>query len=201
MRDARRGIVGACLVLACTSASADDGALPATGPAVASPDRPSFSRPSGDLALTASAGMLGSDAIYDLRLAYFALPWLGLEATLAHNPSGSEHAVLHYANAVARYDHPGRIRPFVTAGLGSIEVFPGIAVNAKPVTKLLLDAGAGTLFHLRDDVGLRFEARAFTVLDEQEAHRGAYSYFEWSCGVTFSRSLHTSAPSETGAEP
>src|SRR5262245_7890088 len=75
---------------------------PAAAPAPALPsgfDPNDVRRPSGDLALTAGAGVLGRDPIYSLRLAYFPLSWLGAEANLAHNPSGSEHAVLHYANA------------------------------------------------------------------------------------------------------
>lgn len=190
MRRWAGGITGACLALCTSAATLHADVLPADAGPVA-----------GDVALGVGAGMLGADPVYALRLAYFALPWLGFEATLGHNPSGSEHAVLHYANAVGRLHHQGRLRPFVTAGLGTIEVFPGIAVNAKPVTKLLLDAGAGTHLHLRDDVALRFEARSFTILDQQEGHRGAYHYLEWSCGVTFSRPLHTPEPSETGAQP
>lgn len=188
----RAGIAGACLVLigCAASAQADAGRLAGNVDA-----------PAGDLALSVGAGFLGSDPLYTIRFAYFALPWLGLEASLGHNPSGSEHALLHCASAVLRLDRPARIRPFVTAGLGTIEVFPGTAVNATSVTKLLFNAGAGTHLHLRDDVALRFEARALTILDQQEGHRGAYDYLEWSCGVIFRRRLHTPESSETGAEP
>lgn len=199
--------IAASAALAATPATADvPGLEAAPDSAIVASPAPSVAieqpRPSGDLALSAGAGMLGNDPIYSLRLAYFALPWLGAEANLAHNPSGSEHAVLHYANAIARLDRGlGRVRPFATAGLGTIEVFPGTALNAKPVTKLLLDAGAGAHLQLFPDVALRVEARSFTVLDEQEARRGAYSYLEWSGGVTFSRALRTPVSSETGAEP
>jgi hypothetical protein len=199
----RGGFACACIALAATASWAraeEPQAAPAgfvdDTQAAASPGRAG-----GDFALTAEAGYLGSDPEYTLRLAYFALPWLGMEATLAHNPSGSDHAILHYVNAVARLDRPGHLRPFVTAGLGTIEVFPGTAINAAPVTKLLLNAGAGTHLHLRDDVALRVEARSFTILDQQEGHRGAYQYLEWSCGVTFRRQLHTPETSETGAQP
>jgi hypothetical protein len=183
--------VGPVLVTACLALG---GAAPARGEAAAV-------TPPGNFTLTAAAGQLGSDPIYNLRLAYYPQTWLGLEGTLAHNPSGSVHALLHYANAIARWPRPGRLRPFVTAGLGTIEVFPGTALNARPVTKLLLDAGAGTQLHLREDVALRFEVRSFSVLDQQEGHRGAYAYAEWSCGLTFTRSLHASEVSDTGAEP
>jgi len=197
----RGGVACACIALA-TATGVHAQSAPASTPFVDDTQAaPPSDRTGGDLALTAGAGYLGSDPMYALRLAYFALPWLGMEATLGHNPSGSEHAILHYANAVARFDRPGHVRPFVTAGLGTIEVFPGIAINASPVTKLLLNVGAGTHLHLRDDVALRVEARSFTILDQQEGHRGAYQYLEWSCGVTFRRQLHTPETSETGAQP
>jgi hypothetical protein len=153
------------------------------------------------LTLGATAGRLGDDPVYALRLGYFAKSWLGLEATLAHNPSSDVHALLHYANATARWQSPVRLAPFVTAGLGTIHVFPGNAVNARSVTKLLLNVGGGTHFFLRDDIALRLEARSFTVVDQQEARGGAYHYLEWSGGLTFSRPLHTPASSEMGAEP
>jgi hypothetical protein len=155
----------------------------------------------GHLALTFMGGQLGNDPIYSMRVAYFASPWIGLEATLAHNPAHGVHAVLHYANATALLPNLSRLRPFVTAGLGTIHVFPGAAVNATSVTKLLLNAGGGTHVFLRDDVALRLEARSFTVLDQQEGHRGAYHYVEWSGGITFYRPLRDPEPSETGAEP
>ena len=201
MTGLRGGIACACLALAAVNGVRAQ-SMPASATLIDDTQAvPANVRTGGDLALTAGAGYLGSDPVYALRLAYFALPWLGMEATLGHNPSGSEHAILHYANAVARLDRPGWVRPFVTAGLGTIEVFPGTAINASPVTKLLLNAGAGTHLHLRDDVALRVEARSFTILDQQEGHRGAYQYLEWSCGVTFRRQLHTPETSETGAQP
>lgn len=155
----------------------------------------------GHLALTVSAGQLGDDPLYNLRLAYFAQDWLGLEATVAHNPAGSVHAALHYANATALLPNLSRLRPFATAGLGMIHVFPGTAINANSVTKLLLNAGGGTHVFLRDDLALRLEARSFTVLDQQEAHRGAYHYVEWSGGLTFYRSLRAPTSFEMGAVP
>ena len=115
--------------------------------------------------------------------------------------SSATHAALHYVNGTALFGSLARLRPFVTAGLGTIEVFPGAALNARSVTKLLLDAGGGTHFFLRDDVALRLEARSFTVLDQQEAHRGAYHYVEWSGGLTFYRSSRAPETSETGAAP
>jgi hypothetical protein len=155
----------------------------------------------GHLALTTSGGQLGDDPIYSLRLAYFGSSWLGMEATIAHNPASDVHAALHYANVSALLPNVSRIRPFATAGLGTIHVFPGTAINAKSVTKLLLNAGGGTHLFLRDDLALRFEARSFTVLDQQEAHRGTYHYFEWSGGLTFYRSLRAPVSAEMGAEP
>jgi hypothetical protein len=181
-----------CLALGAPAAHAGDATdLTFTGHAPAA----------GHLSLTASAGVLGNDPLYNLRLGYFASSWLGMEATLAHNPSSNVHALLHYANATALAPNTWRLRPFATAGTGIIHVFPGTSINARSVTKLLVDVGGGTHFFLRDDVALRFEARSFTVMDQQESHRGTYHYMEWSGGLTFYRRLHDPESSETGALP
>lgn len=153
------------------------------------------------LSLTAAAGYLGRDPIYNLRLAYYPSARLGMEATLAHNPSSDVHAALHHVNATGLLATRGLLRPFVTAGLGTIQVFPGAALNARSVTKLAVNAGGGTHVFLRDDVALRLEARSFTVLDQQEGRGGAYHYLEWSGGLTFYRPLYAGGTSETGAAP
>jgi hypothetical protein len=158
-------------------------------------------RGAGTIAMAVTGGQLGADPIYNLRLAYYPTDWLGLEATVAHNPSSDTHAALHHAGASARVPGVWRLQPFAAAGLGTIQVFPGNALNATSVTKLLLHAGGGAHFFLRDDVALRFEARSFAILDQQESHRGTYGYAEWSVGLAFFRSLFAPAPSETGAEP
>jgi hypothetical protein len=186
-------MAGACLALA--------GSGVATARAQGDLDWTATPPSSETLTLGATAGQLGDDPVYALRLGYFATSWLGVEATLAHNPSSDVHALLHYANATARWQSPVRLAPFVTAGLGTIHVFPGNAVNARSVTKLLLNVGGGTHFFLRDDIALRLEARSFTVVDQQEARGGAYHYLEWSGGLTFSRPLHAPESSEMGAEP
>ena len=155
----------------------------------------------GSLSLTAGAGQLGSQPVYELRLGYFPTAYLGMEATLAHNVASGLHAVLHYVNADAQVGTFCRVRPFATAGLGTIEVFPSGAVAASSVTKLLLNAGGGLWFVLRDAVAMRLEARSFTVFDQQEGHRGAYDYGEWNVGFTFHRSLRAPGTSETGAAP
>lgn len=193
LRKRRLTITGACLVLA--------GVVPVHAQEGGDPSWNAAPRGAESLTLGATAGQLGDDPVYALRLGYFATPWLGFEATLAHNPSSDVHALLHYANATARWQSPVRLAPFVTAGLGTIHVFPGNAVNARSVTKLLLNVGGGTHFFLRDDIALRLEARSFTVVDQQEARGGAYHYLEWSGGLTFSRPLHAPESSEMGAEP
>jgi hypothetical protein len=146
-------------------------------------------------------GELGADPVFDVRFAYFPTPWLGMEATIGHNPSSSLHAALHHVDAIACAPRWMRLRPYITAGVGTIQVFPGASLNARSVTKLTLDAGGGTAFSLRDDVALRLEARSFTVLDQQEAHRGAYHYWEWSGGLVFHRAWRAPVDSETGAAP
>jgi len=155
----------------------------------------------GTIAMSFTGGQFGADPIYNLRLAFYPKTWLGLEATIAHNPSSDTHAALHHAGASVRVPGVWRLQPFAAAGLGTIHVFPGNALNATSVTKLLLHAGGGAHFFLRDDVALRFEGRSFAILDQQESHRGTYGYAEWSVGLAFFRSLFAPAPSEMGAEP
>ena len=151
------------------------------------------------LMLAVTAGQLGSDALYSFHLAFFPSQRLGLEATIAHNPSSGTHAALHHLGAVLPLLQTGRLRPFVVGGLGTIEVFPGTATNAKSVTKLVLHAGGGAQLHLRSDVALRVEGRGLGVVDQQEDHDGFLGYAQWSVGLVFHRSLHAS-PALDGGE-
>lgn len=177
-----RGVLGGLVVCAACAVAAPGAAEP-------------------HLALGVSAGQLGSDPVYHLRLAYYAKSWLGTEATLGHNPSGSVHAALHHVNAIALLPAWGPMRPFATAGLGTIHAFPGAAQNATSVTKLLFNAGGGALLSLRDDFSLRLEARSLAVLDQQASHRSAYDYLEWSAGIVFHRALFAAPDSDTGVQP
>jgi len=151
-----------------------------------------------NLVLSAAAGQLGEEALYSFHLAYFPTQRLGLEATIAHNPSGSTHAALHHVGAVVPLLHAGRLRPFVVAGLGTIQVFPGTATNAKSVTKLMLHAGGGAQLHLRGDVALRVEARGLSAVDQQEDHSGFLGYAQWSVGLAFHRRLRASSALDRG---
>lgn len=147
------------------------------------------------LAFGITAGRLGKEPLYSLHLTYFPARRLGLEATLAHNPSGGTHAALHHVGGFVPLFRNGALRPFVVAGLGTIQVFPGTATNAKSVTKLLLHAGGGAQLYLREDVALRFEARALGAVDQQEDKSGLLGYAQWSVGLAFHRNLGaTSAP-------
>ena len=143
----------------------------------------------GTLTLALGAGQLGTEPLYAFRLAWLPTPRLGFEASLAHNPSGATHAALHHLDGVVRLANLGRLHPFALAGLGTIHVFPGTAINAKSVTKLLLDCGGGTHLFVRDDVALRFEGRATWIVDQQQDHRGMLDYAQWSVGLTFFRSI------------
>jgi hypothetical protein len=173
----------ACSVSAGAPVHASDETPVAAAPEAATP---------GTLTLALGAGQLGTEPLYAFRLAWLPTPRLGFEASLAHNPSSATHAALHHLDGVVNLASLGRVRPFAVAGLGTIHVFPGTALNAKSVTKLLLDCGGGTHLFVRDDVALRFEGRATWIVDQQQDHRGVLDYAQWSVGLTFFRS--TAAP-------
>jgi len=154
--------------------------------------------PTGHVAFTADAGQFGAQPIYAMRLAFHPSRHLGLEATLAHNPASGVHAALHHFGALVPVGSLWRLRPFVAAGLGTIQVFPGAAVQADTVTRLALNGGGGVHFFVRDDVALRFEGRSFALLDQQEDNRGTLQFTQWSAGVTFYRSLLASVSDDRG---
>jgi hypothetical protein len=93
------------------------------------------------------------------------------------------------------------VRPFVVAGLGTIQVFPGTSVQAVTVTRLALNGGGGFHVFVRDDVALRFEGRSFALLDQQEESQGTLRFSQWSAGVTFYRSLLAPASHDRGESP
>ena len=152
----------------------------------------------GQLAFSVTAGQFGLDPLFSVQVAFFPTSRFGMEATLAHNPSSATHAALHHVSGVLQLRRSGVLRPYAVAGLGTIQVFPGTAMNAKTVTKLLMHAGGGMQVHVRDDVAFRFETRSAGILDSQEDHRGLLGYLQWNAGVTFYRSLSAPSTFDTG---
>lgn len=136
-------------------------------------------------------GHLGGDRLYALRLAYNPNPWLGWEASIAHNPATSVHALLHTLDAVLRKPLPWRLQPFVKAGYGMMMVYPGLSLNADPVTANLLTAGGGLEFYVRNDVALRLDGRTFTAIGGHADGESAvaYHYDEFTIGLSFYRGL------------
>lgn len=143
------------------------------------------------LAVSPSYGILGSDQLFSLRLAYHPSDWLGYEATLAHNPGQSVHAVLHTFGLLAHWPRSGRFQPYAVAGYGMVMVQPGPSLNAKPVTKNALSGGAGLEMFVRDDLALRGEWRQAAVFGEQRGQDGivVFGYTQATLGLVFYRSI------------
>jgi hypothetical protein len=134
---------------------------------------------------------MGNRPLYAIRLAYTPNTWLGWEASLGHNPGHSVHALAHSISGHLRYPIPGRFQPYGSLGYGMILVYPGEALNADPVTSNVLYAGGGLEIFIRNDLAIRAEGRAATVLDSAGAggEPVAYEYGEWTAGLSFFRSL------------
>jgi len=143
------------------------------------------------LSFSPGYGALGTDALFVFRLAYNPDPWLGYEASIAHNPGQSVHAMLHTFNAIVRHPLPGRFQPYGAAGYGMMLVFPGTTVNAKPVTKNALTVGGGLEFYIRSDLALRADARYATVFGRQRDRDGVvvYDYLQETIGLSFYRTI------------
>jgi opacity protein-like surface antigen len=143
------------------------------------------------LCFSPAVGWLGGQQIFGVRVAYNPNSWLGYEGSLAHNPGSSVQALFHTLSAIVRYPVPGRFQPYGAAGFGLILVFPGEALNADSATELAFSAGGGLEFYLRDDVALRADLRAVTILGNQPSQVGsaAYSYREATLGFAFYRTL------------
>ncbi len=143
------------------------------------------------LAVTPALGVLGSERLFAMRVAYNPNRWLGYEAELAHNPGQAVHAVLHRLSLVVRRPLPGRLQPYATAGYGMAVVLPGRSVNADAVTKNMLALGGGLELYIRDDLALRAEMRRSTVFGRQANREGlvAYDYAEQTLGLAFYRSI------------
>jgi hypothetical protein len=143
------------------------------------------------LAVSPGYGVLGSEKMFVLRAAYHPVEWLAYEASLAHNPGHSVHAVLHSFALLLRLPRPGRLQPYAVAGYGMVMVQPGPAVNAKPVTRNALSGGAGLELFIRDDLALRGECRQALVFGEQSGRDGVvvYDYLQATIGLAFYRSI------------
>ena len=136
-------------------------------------------------------GQLGNQDLFVFRAAYNPSSWLGYEISLGHNPTSSLHALLHTFNVLIRYPLSWRAQPYGIIGYGMMTVFPGDAINADPVTKNAMTAGGGLELYIRDDVALRGEFAAATILGNELNTEGtvAYTYREFTVGFVFYRSL------------
>ena len=136
-------------------------------------------------------GVLGTEQLFLLRVAYNPNPWLGYEGAIAHNPGESVHAVLHTVSALVRHPLSGRYQPYLTAGYGMILVFPGKSLNADPVTKNALSFGGGLELYIRTDLALRAEMKNATVFGRQGSRDGvvAFNYLQETIGLSFYRSI------------
>lgn len=143
------------------------------------------------LAVSPAYGFFGSEPLFALRASYQPDSWLGYEASLGHNPGQSVHAALHSFNLILRRPFAGRTQPYVTAGYGMVVVFPGQAVNAKPVTKNALSAGGGVEWFLRDDLAIRGDLRHATVFGQQRDREGlvTFGYLQGTVGFSFHRTI------------
>ena len=143
------------------------------------------------LAVSPAYGVMGTDKLFAIRVAYHPSQWLGYEATLAHNPGHSVHAVLHTFGLLAHWPLAGRFQPYATAGYGMVMVQPGPSLNAKPVTKNALSGGAGLELLIRDDLALRGEWRQAAIFGEQRGQDGivVFNYTQATLGLVFYRSI------------
>jgi hypothetical protein len=143
------------------------------------------------LAISPAFGFLGTERLFAMRAEYSPNNWLSYEASIAHNPTRSVHAVLHSFTVNVRHPLAGRWQPFASGGYGMILVFPGLAANADPVTKNALTVGGGMELLIRNDLALRADLKNATVFGRQGIHDGivAYSYLQETIGLTFSRTI------------
>ena len=144
-----------------------------------------------NLAVSPAYGRFGEMNLYALRVAYYPNTWLGYEASAAHNPGESVHALLHSLSAIVRKPFAGRFQPYAAAGYGMILVFPGEALNADPVTKNSLCYGGGLDTFIRDDLSLRCDLRGRTIFGRTavEGVSETYDYWEATVGLSFYRNL------------
>ena len=114
----RRALMTAACVMACHGVAQAQGTttVPSAHDATAPPSA-GLRDLTGNLSFTAAAGQFGAQELYSLQLAFHPNRYLGLEATLAHNPASGVHAALHHFGALVPVGSLWRIRPFVTAGL------------------------------------------------------------------------------------
>jgi hypothetical protein len=143
------------------------------------------------LAISPGYGSLGAERLFAFRLAYNPNSWLGYEASLGHNPGQSVHAVLHTVSALVRRPFSGRLQPYLAAGYGMIMVFPGLSLNADPVTKNALAAGGGLELYIRNDLAIRADVRHATVFGREKNRDGvvAYDYLQETIGLSFYRTI------------
>jgi hypothetical protein len=70
-------------------------------------------------------------------------------------------------------------------------VFPGLSLNADPVTKNAVAAGGGLELYIRNDLAIRADVRHATVFGREKDRDGvvAYDYLQETIGLSFYRTI------------
>jgi hypothetical protein len=143
------------------------------------------------LSFSPGYGSFGSETMFTARIAYYPNTWLGYEGAISHTSGQSAHAVTNSLSLLLRAPFPGRFQPYAAGGYGMMLVFPGLAVNADPVTKNLLNIGGGLEVFIRNDLALRADVRHSTVFGSQRNMEGlvTYNYLQQTIALAFYRSV------------
>lgn len=117
---------------------------------------------------------------------------VGSEHTLAYSPnfiSSDNNAIIYNSNLIIQAP-PGIVRPYVTAGLGTVYIRGETTTALEEVTgaKLAINYGGGVKFS-PGPVGVQFDARGYTLHNVQSER---LNVLEVSVGVVFSFSLDQS---------
>lgn len=143
------------------------------------------------LAFSPGYGRFGGQRMFTARITYNPNPWLGYEGAIGHTMGQSAHALSNQLSLLLRAPLPGRLQPYAAGGYGMMMVYPGLAVNADPVTKNMLNVGGGLEVFIRNDLALRADVRHSTVFGNQKNVEGlvTYGYLQETIALSFYRSV------------
>jgi hypothetical protein len=120
--------------------------------------------------LAASAGVLQGEGIYILRPSWIIDPYWALEGFAELSPRSDKDIYMGGLSFVLRMAPGSVICPYATLALGAAHISPSATNYVDPrETLMALGAGGGLEITLKRQITLRFDARNWTLFDENHA--------------------------------
>ncbi len=108
-------------------------------------------------------GLIGTDYTYSWKFVFHSTPKLALEGSFKHELGKAADSYFIMANLSYMLKDRGKIRPYVTAGVGVINTVPERNISSSTVSNMAINYGVGARKYLNEKVSLILTASQFSI--------------------------------------